>query len=136
MAGAVYALKALLEKIVTTLRDLIQKCTLDADAYQSATTKLAEQNYGYNAKFPPLILSNFSWSSLRLGAPETLAEALLWKRGRWNIYKTFVNYYSNPSILSKSIDTVFFAFAKHLQDSKLQYAIDIHSARSWRLNRN
>lgn len=112
MAGVAQALKPLLENIVTTLRGRIQKFTLDADASQSATTKLVEQNYGYNAELFSLIPSNFSWSSPRLGAPESLAEALLWKMGKWNIYKTFVNYYSNPSILSKSTDTVFFCICQ------------------------
>jgi hypothetical protein len=116
MARLAHDFKSILGTIVATLQNRIQEGKLDADAVHSATNKLAEHLYKYDTGLFPALPSDYPWAIPELAAPESLAEALLWKMGKWNIYKSFAAYYSSPSSLPKSTDSVFYAFAKHLQN--------------------
>ncbi len=116
MARLAHDFNSILGTIVTTLRKCIQEGTFDASVVYSATNKLAEHRYKYDTELFPALPSDYSWAIPELSAPESLAEALLWKMGKWNIYKSFAAYYSSPSSLPKSTDSVFYAFAKHLQN--------------------
>ncbi|MEL7935847.1 hypothetical protein [Pseudomonas delhiensis] len=110
------SLKPVLGAIVALLRNHIQVGTLDAHAVQTATTELAKHHYKYDADLFPPLPSNNHWPAPTLAAPQSLAEALLWKMGKWQIYKSFVAHYSSTSSTPKNTDTVFYAFAKHLQN--------------------
>ncbi|MDT8386767.1 MAG: hypothetical protein RQ736_04595 [Thiogranum sp.] len=69
-------------------------------------------------------------------AKRRIAEALLWKMGKWNIYKDFVNNYNSSDSLAKKTDVVFAAFAKHLRDSA-NPVYDQHALRAmWAINAN
>ena len=61
--------------------------------------------------------------------PTSLAEALLWKLGKWNTFKTFVSNYANqnPPLPEKGI--VFYAFARHLAEEK-KPIFDQHALRA------
>ncbi len=48
--------------------------------------------------------------------PRNLAEALLWKLGKWKSYKKFAMQYSQENSQPTDTDVVFFAFAKHLKN--------------------
>ena len=72
----------------------------------------------YDSKeFPQL--KNTSSFDVGVGStPVTLAEALLWKLGKWPTYKTFVeNYQTEDLEVSIKGGVVFSAFAKHLQNN-------------------
>jgi len=105
-----------LETIVASLRNHVQEGTLSARAVQVATSELAEHGNKYDAVLFPALPSDFHWSVPALDAPESLAEALLWKMGKWKVYKSFVAHYSSTSTTPKNTDAVFHAFAKHLRD--------------------
>jgi hypothetical protein len=66
-------------------------------------------------QFPPLIDSDKFVDSSR-DSPSNLAEALLWKLGKWKSYKRFAANYAAKSPVPTKQDVVFFAFAKHLKD--------------------
>lgn len=116
MARLAHDFKSILGTIVATLQNCIQEDKFDTNEVRSATNKLAEHRYKYDAELFPALPSDYPWAISKLSAPESLAEALLWKMGKWNIYKSFVAYYSSPSSSPKSTDSVFYAFAKHLQN--------------------
>lgn len=118
MAHLAYGFKPILGTIVASLRNHVQDGTLDARVVQSATTKLAEHHYKYDAELFPSLPSDYQWTMPGITAPESLAEALLWKMGKWQVYKSFAAYYSGTSSAPKKTDAVFYAFAKHLQSSK------------------
>lgn len=119
--------KQQLKNIVSKLRQHVQANTLDVNAVQSATDDLAKLGYCYDAQlFPPLPTQN--WAAPSHTTPQSLAEALLWKMGKWKIYKSFAEHYEDTSSKPKN-DVVFYAFAKHLQDPK-KPIYDQHSLRA------
>jgi hypothetical protein len=50
--------------------------------------------------------------------PTSLAEALLWKLGKWDSYKTFVLSYSSNDLHIPDTGVVFYSFARHLAEEK------------------
>ncbi len=129
-------LKNELKSIVSLLRINIQAKTLNAEIVQTATANLAKHNYEYDATLFPSLPSTPQWAVPQLTKPESLAEALLWKMGKWKIYKSFVAHYSNPSSTSKNTDVVFYAFAKHLQN-EANPIYDQHALRAlWAIDTN
>ena len=61
--------------------------------------------------------------------PTTLAEALLWKLGKWNAFKTFVSNYASPNPPLPETGVVFYAFARHLAEEK-KPIFDQHALRA------
>jgi hypothetical protein len=106
-----------LKGIVFELRTVISARTLAVTDINKAVTKLADIGYQYNANLFPTLPTTRNWSEAGVKAPETLAEALLWKMGKWKIYQAFVSHFSDEKSQSSGTDVVFFAFAKHLQNS-------------------
>ena len=121
--------KSDLKELVSSLRKCVNDRGLDADAVREATAKLERIGYAYDAsRFPPLP-NDLQWDGPDLHAPSSLAEALLWKMGKWKVYKSFTSYYSNPSSLPTTSDVVFYAFAQHLRDRSLPI-YDQHALRA------
>jgi len=86
-------------------------------------------------KFPPLRDAK-QWSNGGLESPTNLAEALLWKMGKWKAYKSFAAYYSSGNSEPSTDSAVFYAFAKHLRDRK-EPIFDQHSLRAlWAIRGN
>lgn len=108
-----------LSELVRALQKAVQNRELNADTLDQAITKLAQLGYKeYDSeKFPGL--SNTASLQASVGdAPQTLAEALLWKLGKWKVYKSFVENYKNKELkVSPDGGVVFSAFTKHLQDN-------------------
>jgi len=90
--------------------------------------ELGHNTYDRN-KFPPL--EDTESFDVSIGStPRTLAEALLWKLGKWPTYKTFVENYKTENLeVSKKGGVVFSAFAKHLQNNDFPI-YDQHAIRS------
>ncbi len=104
-----------LSELIGEIRQAIQINKLTVEA----ATRLGELGYkGYDLdKFPQL--SDMSSVNDKIGeSPESLAEAFLWKLGKWKAYKIFVqNYNDKTSKVSSRGGVIFSAFAKHLQDN-------------------
>jgi len=69
-------------------------------------------------------------------SPISLAEAMIWKLGRWDAYKSFVkNYETQNLVVSDDGSVVMSAFAKHLQ-TRENPIYDQHAIRSlWAIGR-
>lgn len=105
-------LKATLQNLISTVRLKVQTATLDAAAVKEATDELANHNYQYDVSLFPA-LPQKTWPIPAGAAPESLAEALLWKMGKWKVYRSFVAHYADTASLAEN-GVVFYAFAKHL----------------------
>jgi hypothetical protein len=107
----------------------------DLIALRNLQMKDGKDNRGYafdGDKFPSLYKTRIgSYEHDVRPRPSTLAEALLWKMGKWDVYKTFVSDYlgNTERDLDDHDAVVFFAFARHLGDYNLPI-FDQHSARA------
>lgn len=125
-----------LKKLISSLQEKIRNQSLDSDAVETATKNLASIGYQYDASLFPELKADAEFSSTVGSEPNNLAEALLWKMGKWNVYKDFVNNYNSNGSLAKKTDVVFAAFAKHLRDSA-NPIYDQHALRAmWAINEN
>jgi hypothetical protein len=125
-----------LKKLIQSLQETIRKISLDNAAVVSATEALASIGYEYDAHLFPELPVNAQFSSEVGGAPNSLAEALLWKMGKWNVYRDFVSNYNTEGSLVKKSNVVFAAFAKHLRNSE-NPIFDQHALRAmWAVNIN
>jgi len=105
-----------LGKLITDLQTKILKGGLNRAAIEEAVKGLATLGYEYdNDSFPPLIGTE-KFFDTSMDSPKSLAEALLWKLGKWKSYKKFCeNYVARIAEPTKN-DVVFYAFAMHLRD--------------------
>jgi len=125
-----------LRTLVQSLQDLIKEDKLSGEAVKKKTDRLAKLGNPYRANLFPELQANANFRSVVGAAPNSLAEALLWKMGKWNAYKEFVNNYDNTGSLTKKTDVVFSAFARHLKDSA-NPIYDQHVLRAmWAINTN
>lgn len=123
-----------LKKLISSLQEEIRKESLNCDAIKTATETLASIGYQYDANLFPELKADAEFTSTVGSQPNNLAEALLWKMGKWNVYKDFVNNYNSNGSLVKKTDVVFAAFAKHLRDSA-NPIYDQHALRAmWAIN--
>lgn len=121
-----------LRDLLGTLRKAIQEKKLTEQLIECATKRLAEIGHKeYNLeKFPPLPENTPSFVGSAGDKPDNLAEALLWKLGKWKVYKNFVENFKNKDFqVSPNGGIVFSAFAKHLQD-KVNPIYDQHAIRA------
>ncbi|MFJ5239929.1 hypothetical protein ACIP86_24920 [Pseudomonas neuropathica] len=118
-----------LKILIASLQTKISEGCFDKAAIEEATGKLEKLGYQYDDDgFPPLVdtedfLNNSSDS------PQNLAEALLWKLGKWSAYKKFCENYAAEQPVPTKTDVVFYAFAMHLKD-KNNPIYDQHAIRS------
>lgn len=123
-----------LGKVVSSLQDGIRQQSLNSDVVEAATKTLADIGYQYDASIFPELKTDAEFSSTVGSQPSNLAEALLWKMGKWNVYKDFANNYQKNSSLTKQTNVVFAAFAKHLRD-RTNPIYDQHALRAmWAIN--
>jgi hypothetical protein len=116
-------------QIVKELRYFTAKQNLDAATTAKATATLAEVGYQYDPDLFPPLPSDHDWGIASTAAPQTLAEALLWKMGKWKVYQRFASHFSNETSQSNGTDVVFFAFAKHLR-TRSNPIFDQHALRA------
>ena len=123
-----------LHELISTLQSQITQGVVTSRDITSATNRLACLGFQYDANlFPELKHGSVVRSNVG-ASPTSLAEALLWKMGKWNVYKEFVSNYDDPSRHDKKSDVVFFAFAKHLKDHA-NPIYDQHALRAmWAIN--
>lgn len=117
-------------RIVATLQGQIRSGSLTCSNVQALTSELSSLGYSYDqALFPPLPEPGELSITPIASSPENLAEALLWKMGKWKIYKQFVANFQSANPITKKTDVVFAAFAKHLKD-RAKPIYDQHTLRA------
>lgn len=118
-----------LSEIIASLQNAVRSGGVSKTLLEKSKSDLAELGYEYNEdRFPKLVGTETFKSSVG-NEPSNLAEALLWKLGKWKDYKTFVANYAaaDPKVTEKGV--VFFAFAQHLKD-KSNPIYDQHAIRA------
>lgn len=119
--------KTILKELIEGLREAISSGGLTKQKVDVAISRLSQIREYDEEKFPELPEIRFTDSS---GAtPQTLAEALLWKLGKWKVYKKFASNYQVDAPDSTKTDVVLFAFVKHLKDRELPI-YDQHAIRA------
>lgn len=125
-----------LGKLITSLQKSISEGGLDKSAIEKATKELAKLGYQYDDHRFPLLVGTEAFSNNSSDSPKDLAEALLWKLGKWKAYKKFCENYAAEQPAPTKTDVVFYAFAMHLRD-KNNPIYDQHAIRSlWAIFEN
>lgn len=107
-------------RLLGSLRQAITDRSLDSKAVIDAIKTLEgiDTEYKYNLHlFPRLPKDTSTWNHVTGDEPSSLAEALLWKMGKWRVYKQFCEYHAASSQKPKRTDVVFYAFARHLKNN-------------------
>lgn len=110
------AQKSEMRKVVALLQAATSGPGFTAKTVGRATELLAQIGYSYNTSTLPALPANHTWDSASPDVPRTLAEALLWKMGKWSTYQSFASHYANADSQSKGTDVVFYGFARHLRN--------------------
>lgn len=118
-----------LQSLVHQTQDRFRANVIDLQNVSTITNALAAGGFSYDrVKFPTLVDTE-NFTDTAGDSPSSLAEALLWKLGKWKSYVKFSEQYHDLTTQPTNSDTVFFAFARHLQDnSNLIY--DQHALRA------
>lgn len=107
-----------LSDLIFTIRSAINDSKFTESFVLSSTKKLSSIGYQYDhATFPALEGTSF-FKDESGDTPHNLAEALLWKLGKWKSYKTFCKHFTDDAAGPSSSNMVFYAYAKHLKDKK------------------
>lgn len=118
-----------LRKLIASLQKKISANTLDKDAISNATKELEKLGYKYDDESFPRLVDTEKFTNDSGDAPKNLAEALLWKLGKWKAYKKFCEHYFAENPQTTQTDVVFYAFARHLRDNN-NPIYDQHAIRS------
>ena len=118
-----------LGKLIASLQKSIRDGGLDKDDILKVTNELSKLDYKYDEESFPSLMNTENYSDKSAGSPANLAEALLWKLGKWKAYKKFCQNYTATNPEPGKTDVVFYAFAMHLRD-KENPIYDQHAIRS------
>jgi hypothetical protein len=106
------ALKTLIARVQTA----IANGGMTKEVVDSAIKELSNLGYAYDdGTFPPLTDTE-TFTDTSRDIPVNLAEALLWKLGKWKVYKKFAANYGSEDSEATKTDVVLFAFARHLKN--------------------
>lgn len=108
--------KMKLKDLVATLQQSIINGQMTKDNVTSSIKELATLGYKYDHETYPKLINTEIFSDTSKDAPGNLAEALLWKLGKWKSYKKFANQYIDKDTRPSNTDVVFYAFAQHLKN--------------------
>lgn len=128
-----------MKSLIAMLQIQIAGASLSSQNIDDAISLLRRFGYkAYDEKKFPALRTNHEYGQQstryedleRQNSPTTLAEAMLWKLGKWNAYKSFVrNYYKPELLVANEGGVVMTAFAKHLQN-QTNPIYDQHAVRS------
>jgi hypothetical protein len=115
--------------IVSNLKSNITNKNLNKNLLEQHIRNLSDLGFKYDQETYPELSKTELFLPNTEDSPQNLAEALLWKLGKWPSYKNFVHYYDGKNKKPKKTDIIFYAFANHLRDNN--YPIfDQHTLRS------
>jgi len=118
-----------LKELICTLQQNIANGGMTKEVVDTAIRQLATLGYEYDYERFPALRNTENFTDTSGEAPSNLAEALLWKLGKWKSYKKFASQYVDNEVKPTKTDVVFFAFAKHLKD-KNNPIYDQHAIRA------
>lgn len=118
-----------LQNIVVALQTATANGQLTKQTVDTAIKNLSGLGYEYDNKQFPALVNTENFTDASGETPSNLAEALLWKLGKWKSYKKFCANYMNNNAKATKQDVVFFAFARHLKD-KNNPIYDQHAIRA------
>jgi hypothetical protein len=110
--------KNTLKELITKLQKIIVHDELNKGSIENAIKILSDLGYQYNDKKFPTLKGTENFVDTSGETPSNLAEALLWKLGKWQSYKDFAANYNNDDSEPTKQNVVFFAFARHLKNRK------------------
>ncbi len=117
-----------LKELISNLRKAIANGEADKEMVETSINALANR---YDDDLYPDLTNTIEFDGIRNNAPSNLAEALLWKMGKWKSYKEFADDYKicPPEPKDKG-SVVFFAFARHLRKPDENPIFDQHVMRA------
>jgi hypothetical protein len=120
-----------LKNLIQKLQDQVRNHELTTSNIDTAIEALKNLGYTYDEnKFPSLPHDTHAFDAKIDEVPNSLAEALLWKLGKWPAYKKFVSNFEKKEEVSSEGGVVFSAFAKHLQNQANNPIYDQHAMRA------
>jgi len=102
--------------LIAVLQRAIADGGIDYEVLIQAVAGLSALGYQYDHDLFPEIENTENYADSIGESPSNLAEALLWKLGKWKSYKRFAAYYMDTCLTPTQTDVVFYAFARHLKD--------------------
>jgi len=121
--------KTTLKELIASLQKIIMGNGIDKGSIENLIKALSDMGFQYDDKKFPALKGTENFIDTSGETPTNLAEALLWKLGKWQSYKEFAANYTNDDSEPTKQNVVFFAFAKHLKDK--EYPIyDQHAIRA------
>ena len=125
-----------LTNLIIKIQKHIEQGGISTENVADATLKLEKMGYSYDSETFPKLDNTSSFKDTSKDRPQNLAEALLWKLGKWKSYKKFASQYEIGIPEPTKTDVVFFAFAQHLKDQN-KPIYDQHTLRAlWAVNPN
>jgi hypothetical protein len=118
-----------LGELIGSLQCAVARGALDRETVHAAIKTLSGIGYVYDYGTFPALVGTESFTDASGDTPSNLAEALLWKLGKWKSYKRFSANYANDDSSPTKTDVVFYAFARHLKD-KSNPIYDQHALRA------
>ena len=103
--------------LVKRLQEIISNRHLTVEDIRKFREILKNIGFAYDVDKFPELQSTEKFEVNSGYTPNNLAEALLWKLGKWKSYKNFSNYFAEEESAPTKDDVVFFAFAKHLSNN-------------------
>ena len=105
-----------LAEIIANLQVSVARGGMTSTTVTTAIKELSSIGYEYDYDAFPKLENTEVFADESGDSPRNLAEALLWKLGKWKSYKKFARQYSEEDSKPTDTDVVFFAFAKHLKN--------------------
>ena len=105
-----------LRELIKLIRCHIEKGGMSSENVLAATQYLAKLGYKYDYETFPKLMNTNTFVNVKNDTPVNLAEALLWKLGKWKSYKKFCSQFETGIPEPTRTDVVFYAFARHLKD--------------------
>ncbi len=105
-----------LKLLISKLQKAISEGGMTEEIVDSAIKKLSEVKYKYDDGSYPALVDTGNFNDTSGNTPGNLAEALLWKLGKWKAYKKFAAYYQSDDSGPTKNNVVLCAFAKHLRN--------------------
>lgn len=109
--------ESILTKVVAEVRLAVAEGRLSRTMVEKAIADISDIQIYLHDKFPEL-KNTTALTDTSGGTPASLAEALLWKLGKWKVYKKFAADYMAESPSPTRTGVVLYAFLKHLKESE------------------
>ena len=97
-------------ELVSKLQQSVDEGGMTSEFVSSAIKDLKEFGCEYDYDTFPRLVDTEQFSDKSGETPANLAEALLWKLGKWKSYKKFAKQFADEKSTPNNDDVVFYAF--------------------------